>query len=211
MTIKPKRKVIGSITGEVFETTSGKIPRRRLPDGKTETGKELPADHPEYVGEQPKSNIVVGDIDIQVEEDDGLDWKPAEMVLEGGDSKPTGTIDVQKVPRPEAKRDKQPPKTTPKDLDKMQDLFFALSCAVDEKQYSAEEKAQIISKLFADTTDVRVETLQYVMSGTTYGMMAGIVGIMVLLKGQSGGLLGKYRSLFPKGQTKMDDELWEGK
>ena len=39
---RPKRKVIGSISGEVF-MTSGKegASRRRLPDGRTETGKEI--------------------------------------------------------------------------------------------------------------------------------------------------------------------------
>ena len=35
MTIKPIRKVIGSITGEEWETRAAGIPRRRLPDVRT--------------------------------------------------------------------------------------------------------------------------------------------------------------------------------
>ena len=47
-TNKPKRKVIGSLTGEVWTTRSAKIPRRKLKDGRTETGREIPEGHPEF-------------------------------------------------------------------------------------------------------------------------------------------------------------------
>ena len=215
MTVKPKRKVIGSITGEVFETRSAKTPRRRLPDGRIETGKALPADHPEYEGEKPEDKIIVGNINIDVdEEDDGLDFEPSTLTMSEGPTMPTGTIDISEAPQPEPIRGRQSPKTTQKDIDKFQDLFMALSAVMDDKPYSAEDKAIIISKLFADTTDVRVETMQYVMSAQTYGLMAGSVALLLLLKGQGAGLLSNYRKMIAsrnQNQTQIDDVWGDGK
>tara|TARA_Y100000401_G_scaffold111042_1_gene108862 strand:- start:311 stop:952 length:642 start_codon:yes stop_codon:yes gene_type:complete len=213
MTVKPKRKVIGSITGEVFETRSAKTPRRRLPDGRTETGRPLAADHPEYEGEKPEDKIIVGNIDIEVEED-GLEFESGTLTMNEGPTMPTGTIDISEAPQPEPIRGKQSPKTTQKDIDKFQDLFLALSAVMDDNNYSAEDKALIISKLFADTTDVRVETMQYVMSAQTYGLLAGSVALLLLLKGQGAGLLSNYRRMMAsraEGQTKVDDVWGDGK
>ena len=94
----------------------------------------------------------------------------------------------------------------------MQDLAFAIGCLFDNQTYSGEDKALIISKLFADTTDVRIETAQYVMSARTYGFMAGTVGLLLMLKG-SGGLFQNYGKMFegfggPK-QTKVTDPFGE--
>ena len=92
MTIKPERKVIGSLTGEVWTTKSAKVPRRRLPDGRTETGREIPVGHPEYeseesddgeememVVEEPKETeheFTSDKVDIS---SDGLEFRPATM------------------------------------------------------------------------------------------------------------------------------------
>ena len=212
MTIKPKRKVIGSITGEVFET-KGKTARRRLPDGRTETGKPLPASHPDY--DNPVK-IEKKNVEILVEEDEDLDWKKEDIIMDSMPSKPTGTIDIQDSPKPKIPK-RTLPKTSKKDLDKMQDLFFAIGCAMDDKNYTGEEKALIVSKLFAGATDVRVETAELVMSARTYGLIAGCVAVAVLLKGSSGGLLSNYRrvlaGLNPQ-QTTLEnapDTLWDGK
>lgn len=215
MTIKPKRKVVGSITGEVFETT-GKTGRRRLPDGRTETGKEISSKQPEVEKEKALEPIK-GNIEILVDEDDdGLDWQPATQIIDEMPPTPTGTIDIGEMPEEKPKRKgPQTQKTTKKDMDKMEDLFFAIGCAMDDKNYTGEEKAMIISKLFAGATDVRVETAEFVLSSRTFGLIAGCVAVAVLLKGQSGGLFQNYRrvlaGLAPK-QTKVDDDtLWEGK
>ena len=205
---------MGSITGEIFET-SGKIARRKLPDGRTETGKEIHSEVEEKEEEKEEPQIIAHDVQIEVEEEEeDLEWEPATIQMDDMPSMPTGQIDISQSPKPPPKTEKQPPKSTPKDIDKIQDLFFGLSCALDSKNYSGEEKSQIVAKLFADTTDVRVETMQYVMSGTTYGLMAGVVALLVIFKGQGGGVLESYRKTvgaFQKKETKETDELWQGK
>ena len=217
VTIKPKRKVIGSITGEVFETRSaeGKTARRRLPDGRTETGKSI--NEPE-----PKEEIkpIQGNVEILVDEEDEEIpeemWKTKQIVMDEMPPIPHGTIDIGEMPKEKPKRrGPQAQKTTKKDLDKMEDLFFAIGCAMDNKNYTGEEKALIVSKLFAGATDVRVETAEFIMSARTYGILAGCVAVAVLLKGQSGGLFQNYRRVLAglnPTQTKVDeDTLWEGK
>jgi len=192
-TIKPKRTVIGSITGETFETTTpeGKIPRRRLPDGRTETGKPLslgaPETSPIYIPpEEPTTPVFIsGDVDIGV--DDGLEWEKQ-------------TIDVEipsgEIPEEPPLDKKQPPKTTKKDLNKMEDLFFAFGCALDNEKYTGEQKAVIISNLFADTTDVRVETAQFVMSARMFGVLSALASALLLAKDMTpGGVLGGYRRM----------------
>ena len=220
MTVKPKRKVIGSITGEVFETT-GKTGRRRLPDGRTETGKEISSKESmlqsTQKGVEKAPEPIKGNIEILVDEDDdGLDWQPATQIIDEMPPTPTGTIDIGEMPEEKPKRKgPQTQKTTKKDMDKMEDLFFAIGCAMDDKNYTGEEKAMIVSKLFAGATDVRVETAEFVLSARMFGLVAGCVAVAVLLKGQSGGLFSNYRrvlaGLAPQ-QTKVDDDtLWEGK
>jgi hypothetical protein len=187
MTIKPERKVIGSITGEVWTTKSAKIPRRKLPDGRTETGKPLP----EEMEKEEKKAEEPQEIEIQVPDEEGLVWEKPEAPLEMDSI----SIEVGEVPEPEPVRGRQPPKSSKKDIDKMADLAFGIGAIFDNQTYSGEEKAMIISKLFADTTDVRIETTQYVMSARTYGFIAGTTALLLMLKG-SGGLFGNYRKMF---------------
>ena len=94
----------------------------------------------------------------------------------------------------------------------MQDLALGIGAIFDNQTYSGEEKALIISKLFAGTTDVRIETSQYVMSSRVYGFLAGTTALLLMLKG-SGGLFQNYGKMFqgfggPK-QTKVTDPFGE--
>ena len=194
-TIKPSRKVKGSITGEVFETTTpeGKIPRRKLPDGRTETGKAIslgaPETSPLYAAPDkgPETPVFIsGDIDLAVDGDDGLNWEkggPIKVEIPSGDIPPDPPL-----------TEKQPPKTTKKDLNKMEDLFFAFGCALDNEKYDGAQKAAIIGNLFADTTDVRVETAQFVMSAKMYGVLSAIASTLLMVKDMTpGGLFAGYR------------------
>jgi len=191
MTIKPIRKVIGSLTGEVWETRSAKVPRRKLPDGRTETGRDIPAGHPEFesseVEEGEEIEIL---IESPKEEGDDLDWQPATV-----EYVPDIPEAIPDPVEPEIVKGPQTPKSTQKDVDKIQDLMVAIGCLFDGQPYSGEDKAIIISRLFADTTDLRVETSQVVISGKVYGIFAGVVSIALLLKG-SGGLSLDYRKIF---------------
>ena len=198
-TIKPLRKVKGSITGEIWETRAAGIPRRRLPDGRTETGKAIEAEAPPEAAE---AEPIIGNIEIEVE-DDGLDFKPAGMDIQIAPGAP---------PKIEAITEKQPPKSSKKDIDKMNDLLLAFSAALDDEKYSGEDKVAIIAKLFADSTDIRVETAQYVMSARTFSLLAVTASTLLLLKSGSGGLLGNYRKMVAsmnKQQTKIDDPFGE--
>ena len=191
MTIKPVRKVIGSLTGEVWETRSAKIPRRKLPDGRTETGRDIPVGHPEYesseVEEGEEIEIL---IEVPKEEGDDLDWQPATM-----EYVPDIPEAIPEPPEPEVVKGPQIPKSTQKDVDKIQDLMMAIGCIFDGQPYSGEDKAIIISRLFADTTDLRVETSQVVISGRMYGIFAAVVSVALLLKGSSG-LSQNYGKIF---------------
>ena len=192
MTIKPERKVIGSITGETWTTRSAKIPRRRLPDGRTETGKALP----EEMEKEEKKAEEPQEIEIQIPDEEGLVWERPEQPIQFKTERVEPmSIEVGALPEPEPVRGRQPPKSSKKDIDKMQDLAFAIGALFDNQAYSGEEKAMIISKLFADTTDVRIETTQYVMSSRTYGFIAGTTALLLMLKGSSG-LFGNYRKMF---------------
>lgn len=196
--------------------TSGKegASRRRLPDGRTETGKEIASFPDVEEKEKEEPQVIASDVQIEVEEEEeNLNWEPATLQMDETPSFPTGQIDISHSPPPPPKTGKQPPKSTPKDVDKIQDLFFALSCALDSKDYTGDEKSQIVAKLFADTTDVRVETIQYVMSGTVYGLLAGSVALLVILKGQGGGVLGNYRKMVAGLSQKEEPDVFgeEGK
>ena len=168
MKIDKARKVLGSLTGEIW-STKGKTPRRRLPDGRTETGREIPEDHPEFEGEQKEDDAQT--IEIVVEspqdnsEEEGLDFQ----VAEGFVPFEPASIEIEDAPevKKEFEKGPQAPRTSKQDADKMQDLMMGIACLFDNKTYSTEDKALIISKLFADTTNVRVETAQYNMSATT--------------------------------------------
>ena len=102
---------------------------------------------------------------------------------------------IPEPPEPEVVTGKQIPKSTQKDVDKIQDLMMGIAALFDDVQYTTEQKAMIISRLFADTTDMRVETSQVVISGRTYGIFAAVVSVALLLKG-SAGLFGNYGNLF---------------
>ena len=197
-TNKPKRKVIGSLTGEVWTTRSAKIPRRKLKDGRTETGREIPEGHPEFEGEPKVEEAEEIEILIEVPkeeepEDDGLEWKPAGQVEWNPEP-----IRIEEAPEPEPIRGRQAPRTTPKDHDKIEDLIMGMVACVDNNNYSTEDKVSMIAKLFEGTTDVRVETSQYVISSRVYGFLAMGVSIALLLKGGvslSGGLFQNYRNM----------------
>ena len=186
MTIKPIRKVIGSLTGEVWETRSAKVPRRKLPDGRTETGRDVPAGHPEFESSVDEGEEIEILIEVPEESDDeGLDWKPASMSMDA-EYIPDIPEAIPDPIEPEPLTGKQVPKSTAKDIDKIQDLRLAIGCIFDGQPYSGEDKAIIISRLFADTTDLRVETSQVVISGRMYGIFAAVVSVALLLKGSSG-------------------------
>ena len=205
MTIKPIRKVIGSITGEEWETRAAGIPRRRLPDGRTETGKPILETKEVEKVEEPQ------EIEIQIPDEEGLVWEEPEQGIPFEAHK----IQIEDLPEPEPIRGRQPPKSSKKDLDKMQDLALGIGAIFDNQSYSGEEKALIISRLFAGTTDVRIETSQYVMSSRVYGFLAGTTALLLMLKG-SGGLFQNYGKMFegfggfggPK-QTKVTDPFGE--
>ena len=206
MKIDKARKVMGSLTGEIW-TTKGKVPRRKLPDGRTETGREIPEGHPEYEGEPKKDEGETIEIVVESPEDtaeeEGLDFQDAEGFVP---FEPV-SIEIEDAPEVKVEYEKGPqaPKTTKQDADKMQDLMMGIACLFDDKEYSTEDKAIIISKLFADTTNVRVETAQYVMSATTYGLCALTVSVALLLKG-SAGLFSNYRNAFNFGVGQQDKE-----
>jgi len=211
-TIKPIRKVIGSITGEEWETRAAGIPRRKLPDGRTETGRiimDSVEPEPEIVEDELEISLGPDDIIIDGEED--LIWKPATMSSGWASPDGHGGIEVGEVPKIEPTREKQAPASSKKDVNKLQDLFVALGCVMDGNKYSGEEKALIISRLFSDTTDVRIETSQTVISARTYGIVAAVVAAMVMLKG-SKPLLQNYGKMFDMGKaqdTNSDDPFGE--
>ena len=194
MKIDIPRKVIGSLTGEVWESR-GKVPRRKLPEGRTETGREIPNGHPEYEGDPKEEEGETIEIVVEESEEEELDFQPAGTI----DFEPVA-IEIEDAPEiPEQfETGPQAPRTTKQDADKLQDLMMGIACLFDDKTYSTEDKAIIISKLFADTTNVRVETAQYVMSARTYGLCALTVSVALLLKGSSG-LFSNYRNAFNFG------------
>tara|TARA_R110002051_G_scaffold310216_1_gene383204 strand:+ start:317 stop:964 length:648 start_codon:yes stop_codon:yes gene_type:complete len=200
-TIKPIRKVIGSITGEEWETRAGGIPRRKLPDGRTETGRIIIEKEEIKIEEdETELEISLGPDDIIIEGEENLEWKPATMSSGWASPDGQGGIEVGDVPKIEPTREKQAPASTKKDVNKLQDLFVALGCVMDNETYSGEDKALIISRLFSDTTDVRIETAQTVISARTYGIVAAVVAGMVLLKG-SGPLFQNYGKMFQASRT----------
>ena len=199
MTIKPIRKVIGSITGEEWETRAAGIPRRKLPDGRTETGK--PIIEKEIIEEEEvetELEISLGPDDIVIEGEENLEWKPATMSSGWASADGQGGIEVGEVPKLEPKREKQAPASTKKDVNKLQDLVMALGCVMDTNTYS-------------DTTDIRIETAQTVVSARTYGIVAAIVAGMVMLKG-SGPLFQNYGKMFQPSRSQdinADDPFGE--
>tara|TARA_Y100000310_G_scaffold81941_1_gene78551 strand:+ start:111 stop:818 length:708 start_codon:yes stop_codon:yes gene_type:complete len=218
-TNKPERKVLGSLTGEIWTTRSAKVPRRRLPDGRTETGREIPEGHPEFEGESKVEEAEEIEILIEMDEEESKldDWKMNAQIIED-EEKLDGELEWKKAqmewkpepipldaePEPEPIRGSQAPRTTAKDHDKIQDLFLGMAAVFDNHNYTAEDKVTIIAKLFEGTTDVRVETAQYVMSAKIYGLLALGVSVALLFKGSvSGGLFENYRkNMF--GQVEQD-------
>jgi len=204
MQIDKARKVIGSLTKEIW-STKGKTPRRKLPDGRTETGREIPEDHPEFEGEAKPDDSET--IEILVDnDDDGLDFQAAEGFVPFEPA----SIEIEDAPEIKVEFEKGPqaPPTTKQDSDKMTDLMQGVACLFDDKNYSSSDKALIISRLFSDTTNVRVETAQYTMSATTYGLCALTVSVALLLKGSTG-LFANYRNAFnfgagPESQEETD-------
>ena len=206
MTIKPERKVVGSITGEVWTTRSAKIPRRKLSDGRTETGREVPVGHPEYESKVEEAEEIEILIETPSEEEKLVDWKKNAEEIEDADGLEWKKAEMEFIPDsipedmpPEIEQEfvkgKQAPKTSAKDHDKIQDLMMGIGALFDNQPYSGEDKAVIIARLFEGTTDVRVETSQFVMSGRMYGILAMGVSVALLLKG-SAGLFGNYGKIF---------------
>ena len=218
------RKVKGTITGEIWETKAKGIPRRKLPDGRTETGKDIEdLAELEYEAEsEPEIDddirVVDTDIDIQVEGDDeGLDWEPATMDLEVEFEEPMefNEMQTQALPEEEPTRGRQPPQTTRKDQKKLDDLFLVYAMAFDDSDYDLETKITAISKIFSGIYDIRIETVQTVISPRLYSMMAFPAVVLLLLgKKGAGGLLGSYRKMMRDmqsggRQTQIDDVFGE--
>ena len=140
MKIDIPRKVIGSLTGEVWESR-GKVPRRKLPDGRTETGREIPKGHPEYEGDPKEEEGETIEIVVEESEEEELDFQPAGTI----DFEPVA-IEIEDAPEiPEQfETGPQAPRTTKQDADKLQDLMMGIACLFDDKTYSTEDKAIII-------------------------------------------------------------------
>jgi hypothetical protein len=215
------RKVKGTITGEIWETKAKGIPRRKLSDGRTETGKDVEdLEELEYEDTEPEVDddirVVDSDIEIQVEADDeGLDWQPASMDMEFEPSEDFQEIQTQALPEEEPTRGRQPPQTTRKDQKKLDDLFLVYAMAFDDNNYDLETKIKAISKIFSGIYDIRIETVQTLISPRLYSMMAfPAVALLLLGKKGAGGLLGSYRKMMKDmqsggRQTQIDDVFGE--
>ena len=174
---KPKLENICTICGDSF-FSAGRPARHKCQGefkGRTGTGVLL-----DELPEIPELEISESDIDIQVEEEiPDQEWRPAGLEV-------TSLPDIDQEPPPEdeperiASRGRQDPPATKKDRSKMEDLVLCYMAALDGKRYSMEEKTVIISGLFSDTLDLRVETAQMVMSQTQFAVLSAI-GIALLL------------------------------
>ena len=219
------RKVKGTITGEIWETNAKGIPRRKLPDGRTETGKDVEdLAELEYEEDIPDIDSDIGvvndDIEISVPDEEGLEWEPASMDYEGTispeeDNVEFGEIQTQAIPESEPIKGRQAPSTTRKDQKKMDDLFLAYAMAFDGNDYDLEQKMTAISKIFSGIYDVRIETAQTLISTRMYSMMS-FPAIALLLLGKDGpaGLLGSYRKMMKEWtsgtqQTEIEDVFGE--
>jgi hypothetical protein len=172
-----KNKVMHVCTICGVDFMSGGDPARHKCKGefKGQTGTGVPLDA------LPEIPVVEEDqLEIAVEDDDeGLTWEPATMEL------PKAGPDEELDPPPGWGTDEpitgsQDPPTTKKDRNKLEDLVMVYLAALDDKQYSTEQRTAIIANLFADTLDVRVETAQVVISQTQFGIMA-LLGVGLLL------------------------------
>jgi hypothetical protein len=168
---------ICSVCGVEFKSSS-KTPRHKCKGelkGKTGTGIriediEIPEmiDH-DVVIDVPESNLP----DDDIPEDQ---WEPATMEM------PVVQAEAIPLGEQEFARGAQAPKTTKKDRDKLQDLLKVYIAAVDGEKYSMEDKLQIISNLWADALDVRIETVQTIISPKMYGVVATLGAVMLLGK-----------------------------
>ena len=201
-----KKWYVGSLSGERFQSTAKRgSPRRKLPDGRTETGLEVA---------EPEMNPIVsadGDLEINIDEDIEVVAEPPMVELEDlltpqeFDSL-VGELDVDSEPTetqapPEFEQTRQAPKTTQKDVGKMQHVIAAAMSLMQPEPLTKEQKIELIALLWADTMDVRIQTSQTVLSTKHYALIAGALTVAILLKGSTGFKFPKMRGR----QTKIED------
>ena len=186
----------GSITGEVFyrKASLKGAPRRKLPDGRTETGVAMDAE------EMEPQTIVTDSLILEEPEPDLVDAPmPEEIPMEDlMELNSESTVDLEETPRPS--RGAQVPKTTKKDSTKLEALQRALITIAQPSEVPVEERMAIGMELWNNAFDVRIETQQHVISQTQWTLMAGMASIGLAMQPK----IAKVRKA--KGQqTKIDD------
>tara|TARA_Y100000296_G_scaffold35592_1_gene41245 strand:- start:123 stop:704 length:582 start_codon:yes stop_codon:yes gene_type:complete len=156
--------------------TRGNPPRHKCEDGRTGTGL--------YIEEIPTEEvpIIAGDVEIEVPDEEGMHFEPDALVM-----------DVPPEPESGPERGPQAPKSTKKDVNKIDHLLMTFAAAFDNAKYTPEEKAQIIAQLFADSLDVRVETSQVIIGQRQFAMLSAVAVLLLLGKERLQPALAFYR------------------
>ena len=194
--MKKKTEHICTICGVSF-MSKGLTPRHKCQGefkGKTGTGVAL-----DELPEIPE--IETEDLEIEVEAEHEIpedQWEPATMELPQIDyDEPDPGPEPEPTPGPhEFAKGAQAPQATKKDRNKMDDLVMCFMAAFDGQTYSTEQKTLIISNLFADTLDVRVETTQVVISQLQFGVLSALGVALLLGKDKLKPVFENYRSRF---------------
>jgi len=186
--VEVKRTAVCTICESEFKS-GGTPPRHKCgPKFDNQTGTGMYLDDIGEITTVPE--IVEGDVEIEI---------PVS-------SEPPLTIEVP-PPDPssgEPIRGPQAPKSSKKDVNKIDDLVHCFAAALDNEKYSPDEKTAIIAQLFADTVDVRVETSQLVISQLNYGVIS-LVGVLLLLnKERLKPAFQNYRKMFDRQPDKGD-------
>jgi hypothetical protein len=207
--VKKKTEHICTICGDSF-FSKGATPRHKCQGefkGKTGTGIA--------VDELPEIPEIEEALEIEVEEDIAEDqWEPAtlELPTPDPDAEPEEDyVEPQAAPGPqEFAKGAQAPPATKKDRSKMEDLVGLFIAAFDSNQYTTEQKTIIISNVFADTLDVRVETTQVVISQLQFGIVSALGVVLLLGKDKFKPVFENYRSQFFNRETSnIDDPFGE--
>ena len=193
----------GSITGEIFyrKATLKGAPRRKLKDGRTETGLSLDeaVDEPTTITKE-----ISFEIPDESDTEEGLlmpEPISVDEVVELNELSDNSAVELKETPEPStAVRTAQAPKTTKKDVTKLEALQRALITIAQPEEVSVEERMAIGMELWNNAFDVRIETQQHVISQTQWTMMAGMASIGLMMQPK----IAKVRK--SKGQqTNIDD------
>ena len=107
-------------------------------------------------------------------------------------------MDIPPAPERGPERGPQAPKSSKKDVGKIDHLLMTFAAAFDNNKYTPEEKAQIIAQLFADSLDVRVETSQVVIGQRQFSILAAVAVLLLLGKERLQPALAFYRKSFDR-------------